>query len=130
MELVGNLTGNAVVRTTEDGSKEFVTFSIALNKKYYSKGETKTKTTYVECSYWLNVGIAPYLTSGMLVFVSGDLMPARAYIKDGIAYASNQFFVDKVRLLNAAPKNRVQRVAETLVESSVAASEAADDLPF
>lgn len=130
MEFLGNVTANAVVRTTKDGEK-FVSFSVARNKKYYSKGEAKERTTFIECAYWLNVGIAPYLTTGMKVYISGDMLPARAYIKDGIAYASNQFFVEKIELLSSK-KNRIERVADALAASAITTTGAAeaDDLPF
>lgn len=79
MELIGRLTENARVNTT-NSDKQVVNFSIALNDSYRAKdGETVKLTTYVECSYWRSTGIAEFLTKGTLVEVSGFLS-ADAYI--------------------------------------------------
>ena len=57
------LTADAVVRTVS-GDREATGFSIAINDTYCSGGEEKKVTTSIDCSYWLNTGIAEYLKKG------------------------------------------------------------------
>ena len=83
MELVGRLTGDAKVSTVKDDRK-VVNFSIAINDSYKAKGSEKvTKiTTFINCSYWRNFGIAEYLTKGALVEVFGRISANDAATQD------------------------------------------------
>lgn len=68
MQIIGRVTADATVSETKAG-KKVVNFSIAINDTYKAKGSTEVQkiVTYVNCAYWINPGIAPYLTKGSLV---------------------------------------------------------------
>ncbi|TCC98810.1 single-stranded DNA-binding protein [Pedobacter hiemivivus] len=96
MEITGRLTADAVVRTTKT-DKKVVGFNLAHNETYKSKGEKKQVTTFFECSYWLNEGIAMYLKKGVIVELAG-MAGVRAYVVEGEPRASLTFRVDKITL--------------------------------
>ena len=67
MELTGRLTADAKVSTLKD-ERKVVNFSIAINDRYKTaNGEVKEITTIINCAYWVNPNIAPYLSKGTLV---------------------------------------------------------------
>lgn len=100
MEIAGRLTGDATVKTLS-GERKVVNFSIAINDSYRSGGEQKKVTTFFECSYWLNTGIAGYLKKGGWVQLYGRV-GAHAYISgDGEAKASLTFHTSEVKLLGS-----------------------------
>jgi single-strand DNA-binding protein len=140
MEITGRLTADAVVRTTKT-DKKVVGFNLAHNETYKSKGEKKQVTTFFECSYWLNEGIAMYLKKGAIVELAG-MAGARAYVVEGEPRASLTFRVDKITLYSnglAVPQQTLP-VAVTAQESSGARLQRLaqfdtvpvpeDDLPF
>jgi len=131
MEITGRVTADAEVRETKSG-KKVVGFNLAINDNYRGKdGQMNKVTTWVDCSYWLNEGIAVYLKKGTLVELYGRI-GARAWIsKSGEAKASLTFHVNNIKLLgksNAAGTERVTGEAQT---DAVAYTDAEkDDLPF
>ena len=68
MEIIGRITKDATVSETKAG-KKVVNFSIANNDTYKTKGSSEVQkiTTFVNCAYWINPGMAVYLTKGTLV---------------------------------------------------------------
>ncbi|MEP7377608.1 MAG: single-stranded DNA-binding protein [Chitinophagaceae bacterium] len=126
MELTGRLTADAKVSTLKV-ERKVVNFSVAINDSYKPKGsEVATKlTTYFNCSYWLNPGIAAYLTKGTLVELSGRVSVNAWANAEGEAKASLNFHVNNIKLhgkSNAATKETVPAAAEI--------TEPIDDLPF
>jgi single-strand DNA-binding protein len=75
MEMTARLTGDAKLSTLKN-EKQVVNFNIALKDRYKAKGskETTKIVTYVQCDYWVNPGIAPYLTKGTLVELQGRIV--------------------------------------------------------
>lgn len=65
--LVGNVTRDAEVRTTQSGDS-VCAFALAVNDR------RANQTYFFECSYWGKGGtnVAPYITKGKQVTVSGD----------------------------------------------------------
>ncbi len=99
MEIIGRITADATVSETKAG-KKVVNFSIAINDTYKAKGSTEVQkfTTYINCSYWINPGVATYLTKGTLVECFGRI-GVNAYTgKDGEAKASLNFHVNVLKL--------------------------------
>ena len=126
MELVGRLTADAKVSTVKDDRK-VVNFSIAINDSYKPKGsEMVTKiTTFVNCSYWRNSGIAEYLTKGALVEVFGRISANAWTNAKGEIKASLNFHVTSIKLHgkgNAASKESVPAASGI--------KEPIEDLPF
>ena len=127
MEMTARVSGDAKISTLKN-EKQVVNFNVAINDSYKAKGsEVLTKpVTYVQCDYWVNPGIAPYLTKGTLVELQGRL-GVNAYTgKDGGAKASITFHVNTIKLHGKAGLKEQQPVKENLS----AVVNAADDLPF
>jgi single-strand DNA-binding protein len=130
MEITGRVTADAEVRETKSG-KKVVGFNLAINDNYRGKdGQMNKVTTWVDCSYWLNGGIAVWLKKGILVELYGRI-GARAWTaKSGEAKASLTFHVNNIKLLgksNAAGTERVTAEAQT---DAATYPDTKDDLPF
>ena len=84
------------------------------------------KLTYVQCDYWVNPGIAQYLTKGTLVELQGRI-GVNAYTgKDGEAKATLTFHVNTIKLHGSSGTKN-----ETPTKTTEPAKEpAADNLPF
>jgi len=133
MEINGRLVADAAVRETKSG-KKVTGFTIAINDSYRPKGGDRVQiTTYVECSYWLNAGLAEYLRKGTLVELYGR-MEAGAYIsKDAVAVGTLKFHTEKIKLLgksNVSGTDRADRksTGKETVHNDVKGND--DDLPF
>jgi single-strand DNA-binding protein len=132
MLFTGRLTANAEVKAVK-GDKQVINFTVAINQKWKNKqGEKKEKTTYVDCAYWRNSGIAEYLTKGAVVEISG-WMEAQGYQSksDGIK-AKLTCNCDTIKLFSLTAKSG--QVSEAKPKKAVTAGANAnpddDDLPF
>jgi single-strand DNA-binding protein len=127
MEITARLTGDAKISTPKDDRK-VVNFSVAINDSYKTKGSTEPIkiVTYVQCAYWVNPGIAQWLTKGTLVEFQGRVGVNAFKSMDGEAKATLTFHVNTIKLHgNAGVKN------ETAVKTNVeAVAEPPGDLPF
>jgi len=127
MEITARLTGDAKVSTVKN-DKQVVYFNVAINDNYKAKGSNEvTKiVTYLQCNYWVNPAISPYLTKGTLVELQGRI-GVNAYTgKEGEAKASLTFHVNTIKLHGKAKASD-----ETPVVINATATEVpAEDLPF
>jgi len=127
MEMTARLTGDAKLSTLKN-DRQVLNFSVAINDSYKAKGSNEpTKiVTYVQCDYWVNPGIAQYLTKGTLVELQGRV-GVNAYTgKDGEAKASLTFHVNTIKLHgNASVKNEI-----AVKTNAEAVAVPVDDLPF
>ena len=132
MEIIGRMTADAIVNETKAG-KKVVNFSIAINDTYKAKGigEVKRFVTYINCSYWINPGVASYLTKGTLVECYGRIS-ADAYTgKDGEAKARLNFHVNTLKLHGGSARTDTTAAnAEPLNAADGAVKETKEDLPF
>jgi single-strand DNA-binding protein len=79
MEMIGRVTGDALVRNTANG-KQLVAFQLALNDSFKAAGgERKQVTTFISCAWWRSTNVATVLKKGALVSLSGRLS-ASAYL--------------------------------------------------
>lgn len=125
MELTGRVTADAKVTETKTG-KKVTNFSIAINDRYKTKeGEAKEVVTFVNCAYWLNTGIAPYLTKGTLVELYGRIGVNAWVNAAGEAKGALTFQISRIKLHGKSKVAEKQNVHE-----SAAVTEPADDLPF
>ncbi|MBS1528224.1 MAG: single-stranded DNA-binding protein [Bacteroidetes bacterium] len=104
MEITGRVVANANVKKTNN-EKEVVNFSIAINRRYTSNGEQVEDTTYVDCSYWRTTKVAPYITKGVIVQLSGHMSASAWLDKDGNLRAGLNFHVNELTLLTASAKS-------------------------
>ena len=130
MEIIGRITADATVSETKAG-KKVVNFSIAINDTYKTKGndEVQKIVTYVNCSYWINPGVATYLTKGTLVECSGRVGANAWTNKEGEVKASLTFHVNSIKLHG---KGNGGNATSVHIAPMVSASDkpVADDLPF
>jgi single-strand DNA-binding protein len=147
--VIGNLGKDATI--TNVNGKNVVHFSVAHTEKYKDvQGVLIEKTTWVECSYWTERAIAPYLKKGTQVYAEGTPDVISYTTQDGRVGATLRLRVASVQLLatkegaseasqstggNIAA-SQPQTAAPAYQPSSspspsvVAESEIADDLPF
>lgn len=75
-QFIGNLTADAVARTSRDGQSQYVTFTVAVSQRQPDGTQT---TLYVECSKGGdNKNLLPYLAKGKSIWVQGRIS-AHAY---------------------------------------------------
>ncbi|HUN01241.1 MAG TPA: single-stranded DNA-binding protein [Niabella sp.] len=127
MEITARVTADAEVKQLKSGNK-VVNFSVAVNDSFRTKdGEQKKLTTFFNCSYWLNDGIAQYLTKGVLVELSGRMSVNAWTNMQGEAKASLNFHVDKIKLHG---RSKESTAAVQQVPTEPVPAGAADGLPF
>lgn len=133
MEITGRLTANAAVRNAK-GEKKVTGFTIAMNRTYKKDGEKKTITTYVDCSYWINSGVAEYLKKGTLVQLYGDIDVNAWMDRDGNAKGRLTFHTQTIKILAQPGKGtaEVSVTADPKAKSKASATGTPDedDLPF
>jgi single-strand DNA-binding protein len=127
MEIIGRLTADAKVNTLKD-ERKVVNFSIAINDSYRPKGcdERTQVTTYVQCAYWISASIAPYLSKGTLVELSGRISTDAWVNIGGEAKAALRFHVITIKLHGKPNRTAAERKPEGI---AVGTGET-DDLPF
>jgi single-strand DNA-binding protein len=130
MEMTARVTGDAKISNLQSG-KQVVNFNVAINDSYKSKatGEVTKIVTYVQCDYWVNPGVAQFLTKGTLVELQGRI-GVNAYTgKDGVAKASLTLHVNTIKLHGGKPQQPATTADDRiLVDSSNELP--TDDLPF
>ena len=89
MEMTARLTGDAKISTLKN-DRQVVNFNVAINDSYKAKGsnEVTKVVTYAQCDYWVNPGVAQYLTKGTLVELQGRIGVNAYTSKDGEAKAT------------------------------------------
>lgn len=105
--LIGNIGKDAVVKTMERGVVA-INFPVAHNKNWKDKrnGESKTRTTWVNCTIWkkdgANLRILDFLKKGALVELIGTPF-AKAYAQeDGFIRTEIRLNVSKTNILRPA----------------------------
>lgn len=104
MEITGRVTADAAVRKA--GEKEVLNFSIAVNDRYKiaASAEYKEVTTFINCSYWLNIKAAQWIKKGAVVMVSGRL-GMHVYIdSEGNPIGSIDFHVNSMNIIAFAKR--------------------------
>jgi single-strand DNA-binding protein len=127
MEITARVVIDAKISILKD-ERKVVNFSVAINDSFKAKGSTEpTKiVTYVQCDYWINPGIAQYLTKGTLVELQGRVGVNAYKSIDGEAKATLTFHVNSIKLHGKASTKNDASVKANVEE----VTEPADDLPF
>lgn len=107
--LIGNIGKDAIVKTMERNVLA-INFPVAHNKNWKDKrtGQTRTKTTWVNCTIWKregsNIRIVDFLKRGTMVELIGSPF-AKAYLQeDGEIRTEIRLNVSKTNILR--PVNR------------------------
>jgi single-strand DNA-binding protein len=125
MNIIGRVTKDAQVRNVSE-SKTVVNFSVAINDSYKNKqGERVEQTTYFDCAYWLSPKVAPILTKGAVVELTGRVS-ARVWTgSDGQPHAGLNFNTSQIKLHGGSKKSEtVQATTENNKDNPE------NDLPF
>ena len=122
MVLIGRITKDANIKKLKD-NREVVNFSIAINDYYKPKGATEgvTLTTFYNCSYWISTKIAPRLTKGSLVEITGRIYINAYTGLDGEAKASLNCHVNAITIHQHIRSSEAKKEVK---------QEVTDDLPF
>jgi single stranded DNA-binding protein len=105
--LIGNIGKDAVVKNMERGVIA-INFPVAHNKNWKDKrtGETKTKTTWVNCTIWkkegANLRILDFLKRGALVELEGTPFTKAYPQEDGFIRTEIRLNVSKTNILRPA----------------------------
>lgn len=117
--LIGNIGKDAVVKNMERGIIA-INFPVAHNKNWRDKksGESKTKTTWVNCTIWKregsNLRIVDFLTRGTLVELVGTPY-AKGYItEDGTVRTEIRLNISDTNILR--PAQRMEGEIEDLID--------------
>jgi single-strand DNA-binding protein len=134
MLFTGRITSDAQTRTVS-GDKQVTNFTVALNQRYKTKaGEKKEKTAFVNCSYWVNPGLAVYLTKGAIVEISGWVEAQTWENREGKVQADLVCSVDNVKLFGSngvKTEDKAQDKKKAAAKKdTVSAGADDDDLPF
>ncbi|SEO07820.1 single-strand DNA-binding protein [Mucilaginibacter gossypiicola] len=137
MLFTGCITADAAVREI-GGTRKVTGFTVAINDHFKDReGAKKTLTTFIECSYWVNHGLAAYLTRGVVVEIFGRV-EAKAWLdSENKPKPYLACTVKDVRLCGTGGNARQEKPGVAALQGA-AANEAAsgaastndDDLPF
>lgn len=140
VEIIGNLGHPAETKTTKDGQRQFLQFSVAENKQVNGQKVTQ----------WVNViyngtKVAQYLVKGCKVFVRGELFAKIYTKKDGTIDIDLTMLANELQIVEFADKAENQqqsaayREAElrsgtnsgyVTTQTTTTTAEPVDDLPF
>ncbi|QEC69360.1 single-stranded DNA-binding protein [Panacibacter ginsenosidivorans] len=124
-QIIGRLTKDAKVLPGSN-NREFIAFTIAENFPYKTKGgERKQDSTFFDCAYGRSTKIAPYLTKGTIVVVTGRLKPHLYTDNQGNQKAGIQMQVKEISLQGGGRRPDGTETAKAPTET-----EPAEDLPF
>ena len=102
--LIGNIGKDAVVRHMDKGVIA-INFPVAHNKNWRDKrsGDTKTKTTWVNCTIWkkegANLRILDFLKRGALVELEGTPFAKAYQQEDGYIRTEIRLNISKTNIL-------------------------------
>ena len=105
--LIGNIGKDAVVKNMERGVVA-INFPVAHNKNWRDKrtGESKTKTTWVNCTIWkkdgANLRILDFLKKGALVELIGVPFAKSFVLEDGFIRSEIRLNVAQTNILRPA----------------------------
>lgn len=136
MNITGRLTRDAEISTLNN-DRQVVNFSIAVNDSYRNKqGEQVELTEYFNCAYWLSSKVAPILTKGTVVELTGRVS-ARAWLgSDGEVHAGLNFHTSQIKFFGGGRRTEIveDRSGSTANSAKKAKGKSAaqdgDDLPF
>ena len=103
MEMTARLTSDAKISPLKN-DKQVVNFNVAINDSYKVNGSAETTkiVTYVQCDYWVNPSIAPYLTKSTLVELQDRVGVNAHNANDGEAKATLTFHANTIKLHGSA----------------------------
>ena len=104
VQLIGRLGKDPETRFTPKGSK-VCTFSVAVDRRWKSEGESKESTDWFNVEAWGKLGeiCQNYLGKGRLVFIEGRLQTDRYEADDEIRYFT-KVVASQMQMLDRKPE--------------------------
>lgn len=104
VQLIGRLGKDPEAHTTPNG-KQVCNFSLAVDRRWRSAGETKVTTDWFNVEAWGRLGeiCEQYLRKGRLVYLEGRLQTDR-YEQDGAAKYFTKVIVNQMQMLERKPE--------------------------
>lgn len=113
VELIGNVTADPEMRTTEGGSN-MVSFSIATNRNWTTdKGEKKEDAEFHKCVAWNKLAelCSQLLSKGRKVYIEGRLQNRKWTDKEGAERQTTEIILNDMLILDS------RKTAESQEES-------------
>ena len=132
MEIIGRLTAQATVKTTNSG-KEFVSFTVAVNEGYKDKktNEWVNNANFFQCAFWRSTGVTELLTKAAIVHVSGRVGVNVWNNSEGVAQGRLTMNVNQIDIISTDKKGGAKNNTTKKENTNTAATvTSADDLPF
>jgi single-strand DNA-binding protein len=86
--------------------KKVIRFSLCVDQSYKNKEGVKVeKTTWIDCNFWNQEKIAPYLKKGTMIFVSGEPGTHGYMSKDNAIVSLQTLTIQTLELLNTKKEN-------------------------
>jgi single-strand DNA-binding protein len=100
--IIGNLGGDPEMRFTPDG-KPVTNFSVAVNRRFTSQGESREETEWFRVSAWNQLAerCQQFLTKGRQVYVEGRLQTRQWTGNDGQTRTSVEIVASDVVFLGS-----------------------------
>lgn len=116
LTIIGNLTGNPELRTTQAG-KSVCSFTVAVNRRKKSEGQPDADFFRVSTWNQLAENCGKYLTKGKKVCVIGAVYLRTYETQDGRHGANLEVMASEVEFLSAR-ENDQQKMTEVNVEQN------------
>ncbi len=133
LQLIGHLGRDAVLK--EVNGVSVLNFTVAANERFRNAaGVLQERTTWVDCSLWDRLNMAPYLLQGTMVYIEGS-PKVDAYISNNTGALSGALHlrVGAIQLLSRKEEEKRKATASNIPPMPEAVQEQempADDLPF
>ena len=135
--LMGRLTRDPELKTTPSG-ESVCTFSIAVDRRYQTKGEEK-KTDFFNIVAWRQTGefVSRYFKKGNMILVEGELQTRQYTNKDGVNVTVTEINAEQVSFTGEKARDGAQsgnNAAPAASQTAGGANDYAgvsdDDYPF
>lgn len=124
VELIGTITADIEVKYTKDNSKEFINFTVAVNRRFVEQ------TDFIRCVAWNKTAdfISKYFNKGSKIGIVGNIQVRNYEDKDGNKRSITEIVVEEVYFVGNAKKQVEETSAANEGENQEVMWE--DDLPF
>lgn len=135
--MMGRLTRDPELKTTPSGVS-VCTFSIAVDRKFQTKGEEK-KTDFFNIVAWRQTGefVSRYFSKGSLILVEGELQTRQYTNKGGVNVTVTEINAEQVSFTGEKARDGAQSgnnaapaAAQTAGGANDCAGVSDDDYPF
>lgn len=130
IEILGRLGRDAAIRESQSGRK-FIAFTVAVTDKSNGVEETQWFDVLISQNFERYRNMAPHLTKGSMVFLTGDFKCDTEVGNDGVTRCRRNVFCDYVTFAGSGSSNNSDTGAtKNVVEKTTAESNAEDeDMP-